>query len=42
MQKAKVSFEASEREHEKTEGRLRTQKTAWQLISGGLFLAFIF
>lgn len=40
--KARESFEKSEREHARTEERLRTQKTAWQIVSGSLLLAVIF
>ena len=40
--KARESFEKSEREHARTEERLRTQKTAWQIVSGSLLLAFLF
>ena len=40
--KARESFEKSEREHARTDERLRTQKTAWQIVSGSLLLAVIF
>lgn len=42
LQKAKRSFKQSELEHSRTEERLRTQKTAWQLVSGSLFVALLF
>ncbi|MDD6697417.1 MAG: hypothetical protein PUE51_03610, partial [Veillonellaceae bacterium] len=40
--KARESFEKSERGHARTEERLRTQKTAWQIVSGSMLLALLF
>ena len=41
-QSAKTLYEKSEQEHQKTERRLKTQKTAWQLIAGGLLMYLAF
>ncbi len=42
LSQATTSFEASEREHQRTERRLKTQRTAWELIAGSLLLYLAF
>lgn len=42
LQNAKTLYEKSEREHIRTEKRLRAQRNAWELVAGGLLLYLAF